>query len=126
MFLVLHLPPPHAIQPQATSLQRNGGVNLCRPVEEIALDLEGKTLKAILQVRQNPSTRTPFNQVARGRMLAIKQLERESKREKRKRIADLTNDDPLQNAIKKVLKNSKKAKKVAFNRETGQITKSEE
>jgi hypothetical protein len=123
MFLVLHLPPP-AIQPQATSLQRNGGVNLCRPVEEIALDLEGKTLKAILQVRQNPSTRTPFNQVARGRMLAIKQLERELKREKRKRIADLSNDTSLQNAIKKVWENSKDTKKITFVRKTGQITKS--
>lgn len=115
---------PPAIQPQATSLQRNGGVNLCRPVEEIALDLEGKTLKAILQVRQNPSTRTPFNQVARGRMLAIKQLKRELKREKRERIAALSNDTELQDAIKEVLENSKKRKKIEFNRKTGQITKS--
>jgi hypothetical protein len=57
-------------------------------------------------------------------MHAIKQLERELKRKKRERIADLSNDTSLQDAIKKVLKNSKKAKKVAFNRKTGQITKS--
>jgi hypothetical protein len=75
MFLVLHLP-PHAIQPQATSIQRNGGVNPCRLVEEIALDLEGKTLKAILQVRQNPSTRTPFNQTAHAIIMESRTVDR--------------------------------------------------
>jgi hypothetical protein len=76
-------------------------LNPCETIQNLALGLEGKTLKAILQVRQNPSTRTRFNQTARKRMATIKKEGKVLARfmKKVKKMLEELNSNTSQNGV---------------------------